>query len=120
MITMEMFGKIRRLFYRDGLSRAEIARRTGLSRNTVKRWLRVPDGTEPAYRRRPGPGGKLAEFKADLVNALQSDSHRLKRDRRNRRTRVNGRRATIREANRNIAMINVVRAEIQMTAPRWL
>ena len=82
---MEMFGKIRRLFYRDGLSRAEIARRTGLSRNTVKRWLRVPDGAEPVYRRRAGPGGKLAEFKADLVSALQSDSHRLKRDRRTAR-----------------------------------
>ena len=78
---MVMFGKIRRMFYRDGLSRSEIARRTGLSRNTVKRWLRVPEGTEPGYRRRGRPG-KLAGFKADLVGALQSDAHRLKRDRR--------------------------------------
>ena len=67
---MEVFGKIRRLFYRDGLSRSEIARGTALSRNTVKRWLRVPDGTQPAYRRRAGRGAKLAEFKAELLSAL--------------------------------------------------
>ncbi len=40
MITMEMFGKIRRMYWRDKLSLHEIARRTGLSRNTLRRWLR--------------------------------------------------------------------------------
>ena len=81
MITMVMLGKIRRMFYRDGLSRSEIARRTGLSRNTIKKWLRASWGAEPKYRRRGRPG-KLGEFKADLVSALQTDAHRLKRDRR--------------------------------------
>lgn len=37
---MEMFGKIRRMFFRDGKSRSEIARRTGLSRTTIKKWVR--------------------------------------------------------------------------------
>ncbi len=81
MITMVMLGKIRRMFYRDGLSRSEIARRTGLSRNTIKRWLRASWGAEPKYRRRGGPG-KLGVFTADLVSALQTDAHRPKRDRR--------------------------------------
>ncbi len=41
---MEMLGKVRRMHYRDGLSRSEIARRTGLSRNTVEKWLKTPPG----------------------------------------------------------------------------
>jgi DNA-binding transcriptional regulator LsrR (DeoR family) len=41
---MEMLGKVRRMYYRDGLSRSEISRRTGLSRNTVKKWLKAPEG----------------------------------------------------------------------------
>ncbi|MDN6883902.1 helix-turn-helix domain-containing protein, partial [Variovorax sp. CAN2819] len=39
---MDMIGKIRRLHARDKLSEREIARRTGLSRNTVSKWLRAP------------------------------------------------------------------------------
>lgn len=40
MITMEILGRIRRMHLRDGLGYSEIARRTGLSRNTIKRWLK--------------------------------------------------------------------------------
>jgi transposase-like protein len=36
---MSMFGKIRRMYFRDKLSVCEIARRTSLSRNTIKKWL---------------------------------------------------------------------------------
>ncbi len=81
MITMEMLGRIRRMFYRDGLSRSEIARRTGLSRNTIKKWLVAPQAAAPKYRRR-GPTGKLAAFEATLRQALEVDAHRPKRDRR--------------------------------------
>ena len=38
---MDMLGKIRRMFLRDKLSLHEITKRTGLSRNTVRRWLRA-------------------------------------------------------------------------------
>ena len=40
MITMEMIGKIRRMYLRDKLSLHEITKRTGLSRNTIRKWLR--------------------------------------------------------------------------------
>ena len=39
---MEMIGKVRRMHYRDHFSYSDIARRTGLSRNTVRKWLKVP------------------------------------------------------------------------------
>ena len=81
MITMEMFGKVRRMFYRDSMSRSEIARRTGLSRTTVKKWLKVPVGTEPKYCR-ASKSGKLGAFKETLIQALQVDARRPRRERR--------------------------------------
>ena len=71
---MEMLGKVRRMHYRDGLSHSEISRRTGLSRNTVKKWL-------TAYRRESTPG-KLGPYQATLIQALEADARRPKRDRR--------------------------------------
>ena len=78
---MELLGKVRRMHYRDGLSRSEIARRTGLSRNTVKKWLTAPEAVEPRYRRVQAPG-KLAPFHGALLQALEADARRPKRDRR--------------------------------------
>ena len=78
---MALLGKIRRMFYRDKLSLSEIARRTSLSRNTVKKWLRSPESTEPQYRRRPQER-KLAPYQDWLTKALETDSHRPNRDRR--------------------------------------
>lgn len=43
MITMEMLGKVRRMYLRDKLSLHEISKRTGLSRNTLRKWVRRPD-----------------------------------------------------------------------------
>ncbi|SOQ09264.1 MULTISPECIES: hypothetical protein [Pseudomonas syringae group] len=34
---MEMLGKIRRMYFRDKLSLHQIAKRTGLSRNTIRK-----------------------------------------------------------------------------------
>ena len=75
---MEMLGKVRRMYYRDGLSRSEISRRTGLSRNTVRTWLRAPAEKEPRYRRTV-QAGKLTPFHAALEQALasaKSEAHR--------------------------------------------
>jgi transposase len=80
---MELLGKVRRMFYRDKLSRSEISRRTGLSRNTIKKWLDAAEGAAPKYRRESTPG-KLTPFHAFLLQALEADAHRPKRDRRQR------------------------------------
>ncbi len=81
MITMILFSKIRRMYFRDKLSINEIAKRTSLSRNTVKKWLRMPNGTDPSYKRRSQPT-KLTPFEDQLKQALIADSYRPKRERR--------------------------------------
>jgi hypothetical protein len=42
---MDMIGKVRRIKWRDQLSDGEIFGRTGLARNTVKKWLNAPGDT---------------------------------------------------------------------------
>jgi DNA-binding transcriptional regulator LsrR (DeoR family) len=37
VITMAMYAKIRRMFYREHLTISDIQRRTSLSRNTIKK-----------------------------------------------------------------------------------
>ena len=78
---MVMYAKIRRMFYREHLSISEIQRRTSLSRNTIKKWLKEPDGAEPRYRRAKAVG-KLTAFEPKLIVALEADARRPKRDRR--------------------------------------
>ncbi len=39
---MNLLGKVRRLRYRDGLNLSEIERRTGLTRKTIRKWLKAP------------------------------------------------------------------------------
>ncbi len=61
MISMEMLGKIRRMYFRDKLSLHQIAKRTGLSRNTIRKWVRAPEATQPAYQRQAA-FNKLSPF----------------------------------------------------------
>lgn len=53
-----------RILKRQGLSVREIARRTGVSRNTVKRYLKSTE--DPVYAARPAVEGKLDAHKAFL------------------------------------------------------
>jgi transposase len=69
---------------REQLSNSEIAKRTGLSRNTVKKWLKAPGDEIPKYRRQSG-FTKLSEFEQALVQALKADAHRPKHARRSAR-----------------------------------
>ena len=80
---MEMLGKIRRMYLRDKLSLHEITKRTVLSRNTIRTWLREPKEvvSVPKYHRGKGPR-KLSAFHAVLEQALKADAHRHKQDRR--------------------------------------
>src|ERR1035437_1047839 len=81
MITMKDLGRVRRLYYRDGESLSEIARKTGYSRNTVKRWLKTAEGVDPSYLRQ-SHDTKVAPYAEQLTKALEIDAHRPKRNRR--------------------------------------
>ena len=81
---MDMIGRIRRLHVRDNLSEREIARRTGLSRNTVSKWLHAPVSQAPKYRRAARPS-KLSAFEGLLRQALLADARRPKHERRTAR-----------------------------------
>ena len=78
---MAMYAKVRRMKYRDGLSVSEIARRTSLSRNTIKTWLREPVRSEMTYRREVRPK-KLDGFLDWLRHALEIDARRPRKERR--------------------------------------
>ena len=78
---MDMIGKVRRMKLRDQLSDGEICRRTGLARNTVKKWLKAPGDITPKYQRKKADG-KLTPFESVLEQALRTDAHRAKHARR--------------------------------------
>jgi len=84
VITMALIGKIRGMRMRDGKSISEISRLTSLSRNTIKKWLKVPQCAAPKYRRRD-VSTKLAPFLATLRQALEVDARRAKHERRTAR-----------------------------------
>jgi len=76
-----MLAKIRRMHFRDGMSLREVSRRTGLSRNTVRGWLRRPEVVEPKFQARRTVS--VVDEWADLLGTwLRTDSHRGKRERR--------------------------------------
>jgi transposase len=76
-----MLAKIRRMHFRDKLSLREIAKRSGLSRNTLRRWLRAEDVVEPVYPART-TRSILDPYREQLQAWLRTDSHRPKRYRR--------------------------------------
>ena len=78
---MDMIGKIRRLHSRGKKSEREIARLTGLSRNTVSKWLQGSVDTAPKYQRVSGVT-KLTPFHEVLKTALKADARRPKQARR--------------------------------------
>jgi transposase len=79
-----MLAKIRRMHFRDHVPVREIARRTGLSRNTVRHWLRQQDVVEPKYKPREAKS-VIAPWAEQIAQWLLADSHRPKRDRRTAR-----------------------------------
>lgn len=50
VISLDMSGKIRLMYFRDKLSLHQLAKRSGLSRNTIRKWVRAPETTSPARR----------------------------------------------------------------------
>jgi transposase len=76
---MVMYAKVRRMFLREHLSINEITRRTSLSRNTIKKWLKTQ--AEPKYKHREVVT-KLTAFESQLKLMLESNAHRPKKERR--------------------------------------
>jgi transposase len=70
MITKHEYTKIRRMYFRDDLAINDIARKTCLTRNTVKKWLRAPHDTPPKYSRKPSEK-KIKPFETWLLKALE-------------------------------------------------
>jgi transposase len=84
VITMAMIGKVRRMHLREKKTVREIARATSLSRNTVRKYLRLEKVEEPRYGRTAAPT-KLTPFHEVLERALAADARRPKRERRTAR-----------------------------------
>jgi transposase len=81
---MDMIGRIRRMHSRGKKSQREIARTTGLSRNTVSKWLDGPLQAQPKYQRVEQPG-KLTAFHDTIRQALKVDARRPRHERRTAR-----------------------------------
>ena len=78
---MDMIGRIRRLHGRKNKSERDIARITGLSCNTISKWLRGEVDGPPKYRRGE-QASKLTVFHEALGQALKADVRRPKHERR--------------------------------------
>ncbi|MCW0111774.1 IS21 family transposase [Burkholderia pseudomallei] len=78
---MATYAKVRRMYYRERLPIREIARRTSLSRNTIKRWLHEPDRDAMTYQR-PAAPRKIDAHLPWLHQALALDAQRPRKERR--------------------------------------
>ena len=81
---MDQIGWIRRLHGREKKSERDIARITGLSRNTVSKWLHGEVSEPPKYRRTAMPC-KLTPFEDAIRQALKADARRPRHERRTAR-----------------------------------
>lgn len=80
---MALLSVIRRWAFREGMPIREISRRTGLSRNTIRKYLRS-DEKEPLYRVPERPS-KLDPFAAKLSGWLKTEASRSRKQRRTAR-----------------------------------
>ena len=80
MIDVATLSVIRRWALREHLSLREIARRTGLSRNTIKKYLRA-DTVEPRYAKRVS-SSKLDPFADKLAGWLKTEAGKSRKQRR--------------------------------------
>ena len=77
---MSLVSVIRRWHFREGVSIRQIAKRSGLSRNTVRRYL-ADRSLEPSYPPRHTPS-KLDDYTPTLTSWLHRESKRHRKQRR--------------------------------------
>ena len=70
MYQVQDWAEVHRLFYREGWSKAKIAEKLGMSRNTVTRLAGL--GEPPRYERRP-VGSKLDAHRGSVAKMLDED-----------------------------------------------
>jgi transposase len=80
VIDMELLSVIRRWRYRQQFSIREIARRTGLSRNTVRKYLRS-DSVEPRFAT-PDRPSRLDPFADKLAHMLRQEAAKSRKQKR--------------------------------------
>ena len=80
MIDVATLSVIRRWALREQMSIREISRRTGLARNTVKKYLRASDD-EPRYARRAS-SSKLDPYAEKLSTWLAIEATKTRKQRR--------------------------------------
>jgi len=80
VIDMALLSVIRRWHLRDGHSIREIARRTGLSRNTIRKYLRS-DEVEPRFKV-PDRPSKLDAYAERLAAWLRTEANRPRKQKR--------------------------------------
>ena len=83
VIDVALLSVIRRWHLRDGMAIREIARRTGLSRNTIRKYL-SSGIVEPKYPERQSPS-KLDAFAPKLASWLKTEAKKSRKQRRNLR-----------------------------------
>ena len=81
MIEVALLGIIRRWHLRDQVPLREIARRLGISRNTIRRYLRS-ETTEPSYAERCS-SSLLDKYSVQLSAWLKAEASKPRRQRRN-------------------------------------
>ena len=81
MINVALLGIIRRWHLRDQIPLREIARRLGISRNTIRRYLRS-ETTEPSYAERRSSSG-LDKYSVQLSGWLKAETGKPRKQRRN-------------------------------------
>ena len=77
---MGLLNVIRRMALREKLPIREISRRTGLSRNTIKKYLRSGE-IEPRFAV-PERGSKLDPFAEKLASWLKTEANKSRKQRR--------------------------------------
>ena len=77
---MELLSVIRRWHFRDKFSIRDISRRTGLSQNTIRKYLRS-DGVEPTFKV-PDRPSKLDPFADRLSAWLKTEANKPRKQKR--------------------------------------
>jgi transposase len=85
VIDMALLSVIRRWHFREGMPIREIERRTGLSRNTIRKYLRA-GVVEPKFKV-PDRPSKLDPHADKLSHMLRQEAGRSRKQRRHMRNR---------------------------------